>query len=240
MNSLKYIILFLYLTFLGCDKYISYSYESESIASRTQVSGLVFDSLRQVPVKEAVLSFNGIEAVSDNDGYFDIEYILGVDEQRDKPVSIRVTAHNYLTLDIEVVFYPGEKNLLINLEYAAPIIQKIWIGIINNHVEAQVRVLDFQGKENINYVRSKFFYFKMHEQEIKHFTAYMEPVEVDTMPSNSRFFRSTATITISNEWIFEDRQFEIEAFDHDGFSHFVNKKYSNIWVTEPLFDVIPE
>jgi hypothetical protein len=221
----------------SCEKYISYSYEAESIASKAYVDGVVYDKHQKIRVGNAKISLNGVTSYSDKDGLYNMEYILGVDEQRDKPVNVLVTAPNYLPLDTGIVFYPGPRELNLIMEYGAPRIQKIWMGVTIGQVEVQVLVRDFQGLDNIDYIRSKSYYHKMHESEVKSFTAFMDFVMPDTLSTHSYYFRSTAPFMLDDGWYFELRQFEIEAVDHDGLNHLVDKKYADIWSTEPLFDV---
>jgi hypothetical protein len=232
---LKWVLPICLLFFLSCEKYISYSYEAGSIASKANVTGAVYDKHQKIRVGNAEISFNGVTTTSDKDGFYNLEYILGVDEQRDKPVNVLVTAPNYLPLDTGIVFYPGPRDLDLVMEYGAPRIQKIWMGVTNGKVEVQVQVRDFQGIDNIDYIRSKSYYHKMHENEVKSYTAFMNFIMPDTLLPNSYFFRSTAPIMVDDGWYFELRQFEVEAVDHDGFNHLVDKKYADIWSTEPLF-----
>jgi hypothetical protein len=237
MYKLTWLSAICLLLVIGCEKYVSYSYEAESIASKSNVDGMVYDIHQKIPVANAEIYIGGFTTVSDNEGLYQLEYILGVDDQRDKPVNIIVTAPNYLPLDTGIVFYPGPRDLDLILEYGAPQIQKIWMGITIGQVEVQVQVRDFQGFDNLDYIRTKLYYHKMHENEVKSYTSFMDAVPVDTLPENTFFFRSLAPFEVDDGWYFEVRQFEVEAVDHDELNHLVDKKYANIWSTEPLFDV---
>lgn len=237
MCKLNWLVPLSLLVFSSCDKYISYSYEAESIASKSNVDGMVYDIHQHIKVSNAEISIGGVTTFSDKDGLYNLEYILGVDDQRDKPVKVLVTAPNYLPLDTGIVFYPGPRDLDLIMEYGAPRIQKIWMGVTIGQVEVQVQVRDFQGIDNIDYIRSKSYYHKMHENEVKSYTAFMDFVMTDTLMAHTYFFRSTAPFMVDDGWYFEIRQFEVEAVDYDGLNHLVDKKYADIWSTEPLFGV---
>lgn len=237
MHKFNWLVPFCLLYIWSCEKYISYSYDAESIASKSYLNGMVYDLHQKTPVDSAEISMGGITTFSDNNGLYNLEYILGVDDQRDKPVNIFVNAHNYLPLDTGIVFYPGLRNLDLILKYGAPQIQKIWMGVSLQQVEVQVQVRDFQGIDNLDYIRSKLYYHKINESEAKSYSTFMNFVAADTLLTNTYFFRSTAPIMIDDGWYFEARLFEVEAVDHDGLNHLVNKKYADTWATEPIFDV---
>ena len=231
------ILFFLILTiqFFGCEEFTGYDYEAESIGDKSRLHGTVVNTFDpEKPVINAILQIGYLTTYTDSSGRFDVEYILSTDENRNKPVELSVTAEDYLDLNTEFIIEIPEQNFDINLDYGAPIIEKIWIGAPEEIIH-QVMVTDFQGIDNIESVTTVFYYTNMLDPELK--TITVEMTFIETVPGSdiSAYYMATALPNIDGFWFYNDRWIDFTVIDKDGFSDRRRKKYAGLISPDPLF-----
>lgn len=110
--------------FSGCDwdKYFGYQNEAQALANHTEISGTVQNLFTGQPVKNALVRFGTQETLTDTGGFYNFNYILSDDEQRNKPTPFAVEKHNYYSHFGETKLLPGTDEYNFDLVYAAPII----------------------------------------------------------------------------------------------------------------------
>ncbi len=95
-------------------------------------------------------------ALSDENGYYVLNYILSEDDRQGARVPFSVTAENYFPRNEVVSVFPRDDVVRdIQLEYAAPIIRELSLYVMQF---CQVLVLDYQGVGNIRQVLGHFSY----------------------------------------------------------------------------------
>lgn len=235
---LKNIFLGLVIIFFGCEKFTEYNYDSDSIGHSSHIYGTVLNTFYPYqPVKNARVELGYLTFYADSLGKYDINYILGVDDNRNKPVDIVVSAPDYHDLVTEIIVQIPEQNLNLNLDYAAPKIDSIWIGVQSN-VYHQVIVTDNQGFENIQSVVTIFYYANIFDPVIKTRTMEMTFKGVVLESNISAYYQAVPSASYEEGWHYTNRWINFVVIDKDGFSQVINKKYSNIISPDPLFPII--
>jgi len=220
----------------GCEKYISYDYSAGSIGNLIEIRGLVSDMFDGEPVLSARIDVGGQITFSDNSGHYTIEYVLGIDEQRDKPVILTIAADNYMPYEQEVILYPVDTVINIRMEYGAPIIDKIWIGLYESLIVFQTRIRDYQSVDNIQQVVSEMHYFKNGEPDSRALEQLMTQISV--VDSNVAIYQSFGPLSLGDGWFFELRKFLITVYDMDGFMDDVDQINDDNWSPDTLFTPI--
>ena len=220
----------------ACEKYTGFDYSAGSLGSLVEVSGLITNQFTGDPVKSAEIDFGPQRTFSDSSGWYHIDFILGVDEQRDKPVILAVRADNYFSIERSLIIYPVDTVINIQLEYGAPIIEKIWVGFYEELVIFQTRVRDYQSIENIDRVVSEMHFFKDGETDSRALIQVMQQVElVDT---DVAIYQSVAPPGLGDGWTFDLRKFLISAHDLDGFTDALWQRNDEVWSPDTLFTPI--
>ncbi len=233
-----FIILFIFIIILpGCEQYIGYDYSAGSIGNLIEIRGLVSDIFDGDPVLSARIDFGGQITFSDTSGHYKIEYVLGVDEQRDKPVILTIAAENYMPFEREFILYPVDTVINIRMEYGAPIIDKIWIGFYESLIIFQTRIRDYQTVDNLQRVVSEMHYFKNGEPDSRVLEQLMTQISV--VDSNVAIYQSNGPLSLGDGWFFELRKFLIKVYDSDGFMDEVDQINDDNWSPDTLFTPIP-
>ena len=244
-NNMRYwflIIIWSLVISTGCETFTGYNYESESVADKSRVYGTVRNTYNTSElVNNAQMSIGYLSTKTDSSGQYDVEYIISTDDNRNQPVPIIITAPNYHELHTDFLVFPPESKLDLYLEYGAPIIEKIWIGIPEEIVH-QVLITDYQGIENINRVSTGIYYVKYNDPQIR-----IEVVEMqlyEQISENSAYFYATAPLTIEGDWFYDPvdpTHIQFEVRDQDGFVTTIDQKFSNLISPMPLFapDALP-
>ena len=199
-------ILFIIIFIAGCDeKFLGYNYEAPALIKATRIQGNLSDKYSNKPIHPATININGQETMTDENGYYLLNYIVpdDIDPNQQEIGYISITAPDYLHYNSTLIIYPIENILNIELEYAPPII----ISAISQGDTTQAIVKDYQGVEDINYVsvtfledtgfgiwvRKEFEMTKMSNIDIN--TAYYEFIaweELINVSNISDWFRITA------------------------------------------------
>ncbi len=232
-----FVLIFLILIFVGCEKYIGYDYSAGSIGSRIEISGYLSNIFTGDPVKGAVIDFGLQRTFSDSTGQYGIDYILGADEQRDKPVLLTVLAENYMPFEKSIILYPVDTVISLQLEYGAPIVEKIWIGFWQSLIIFQVKILDYQSIANVTHVFSEMYYFKEGESDSRKLAKDMQLIAL--LDSNLAVYQSVGPPMLADGWFFDLRKFLISVQDEDGFMDDLDMINSENLSSDTLFTPIP-
>lgn len=156
MNKLKYVFFsLLILVINSCDleKMTGSENNAQPIPDSAKLFGTILDKFTEKPVKNATILVGNQATFTDENGDYSFYYYLREDEERNKPIAVRISARNYLHLDTAIVIFP-QNQLSFNLEYGAPIIKRmVVIGDI-----CQTEIFDYQGADDVVEVSGSFFY----------------------------------------------------------------------------------
>ncbi len=234
---MRFIILSLAIISYGCEEFTGYNYDSDFIAQNSHIYGKVFNAFHPYqPVKNARIEFGYLTFFTDSLGAYDITYILSVDDNRNKPIEVLVSAADYHDLVTELIIEIPEQKVDLELEYGAPKIERIWVGV-PEEVYHQVIVTDNQGIDNIQSVRTTFYYSNINDPLIKTRTAEMIFIGHVPGSSSSAYYQAIQIPTYGEGWTYEGRWINFVVQDKDGFSDTVTKRYADIMSPYPLFTV---
>ena len=223
-RSITYLIIVCTLFFLHCDKYINSQTDSNLNDRVITISGTVISEFTNQPIKGAVVNFGGQNTLTDHQGQFKLHYRLTVDDDRNKPVEMIVTAYNYF--DYQQSYYVAPIDFTINARmiYAAPIIENsvlvkyYFVAQEMDLVVVQARIFDYQGADDIDSVGTILYYRNEEDQTFK--TSAIPMRFVEKLSYNSAHYQAVAIPTYQEIWHFQ-RNFDVYAEDSQGFSTFV-------------------
>ncbi len=218
LNYTRFLMLFflsiLTIFYVSCDmeKFIDSNYDATPLPKTAKIYGTVFNIFDNIPVYDAQVMIDSQATSTDTSGSYYLDYNLGLDEVRDKPVPICITAPKYMEYNSTSIIYPINK-IDFYIDYGAPIIQKI----ARDDIFCQAIILDYQGYENIDSVVARFFYRPPGQPvpiTIMEFT--MDSKESDS--TNIGFFQCYVPLEIFYPvYLIINRSFYIIAYDKSGF-----------------------
>ena len=243
---MRYVLIICVVFLYSCDKFTGYDYSAESIGVHSTIHGTVTNIFTSDPVKNAQMIIGDEVTSTDDKGSFSLSYLIGIDEQRDKPVRISVTAPNYYILDTTLVIVPPDMEFNISMIYAAPIIEKAWWGstpffvIVNGEIAAQpatqVLIHDNQGIANIDTVYTIFYYTKMGSPEIRVDTVGMK--FISQLSNNRAYYQAIGIAHLGEGFLYYSRIVDICVFDEDGFSDTISERDVTYFTDQPLFPIV--
>lgn len=150
------------LSSCDADKFFSYNYDAAAVSEVIDIRGQLSNIFTNMPVKDATVSFGGQATLSDSSGAYLLKYFLGLDEQYNQDIPVRITHPKYHTFDSSMVIFPSGNILNARLVYAAPIILAGHIetdltcpdpgNILTCTVTGSAVVFDYQGESDIDSV----------------------------------------------------------------------------------------
>ena len=162
----KLSVIFLLIYFLGifsCDleKMTGYKHDYNPIPESARIFGVVKDRYTFIPIPNALILAGNQATYSDTNGNYLLYYYFSEDDDRNKPISMKMKATNYLNVDTSLVVFPENVVNLFSV-YAAPIIinHALVDSICEDVCQAicQTIVFDYQGVNDIIRVYGKFYY----------------------------------------------------------------------------------
>jgi hypothetical protein len=146
----------------GCDldKFTGYTYDSDPLPATAKIYGRISNQFTGDPLYRAQIRIENQAAFTDENGDYIFYYHWSEDDQRDKPLPVRIGADKFHVLDTAFVVYP-QTRLNAGLIYGAPIIRHS--ALVNGI--CQVIVFDYQGAEDITTVEANFFYKRAGERQ---------------------------------------------------------------------------
>jgi len=157
---LVFLVTFLfYLTGCDVDRYTGYRFDTTDLAQTTEISGTVRNYYSEEIVFNAKLRFGTQETLTDAKGHFTLQYLLSVDEQRNKPTDVEIFKTDFYDYHTQITLLPNRNILDFDLKYAAPIVRKTaLVPIQNDKLACQAEVQDFQGLATLASVEMIAFY----------------------------------------------------------------------------------
>jgi hypothetical protein len=154
--------------FLNCENFWGYNYDADPIPNSATITGKITHFFTNQPVPDATVQFGSQSAQTDSNGQYLLSYIFEGDEDRDKPVKVHVSAHNYYSKIDSTKIFPQINHYDAKLKYAAPIIQRaVIVDLMEvDSLLCQVHVTDYQGRQNISEITVSFFYLNNSKGEI--------------------------------------------------------------------------
>lgn len=153
------LVLLLVFIFLisGCDlqKLWGYEYESDPTPESAKIYGKVTDNFTSEPVQNAVITIQDKLTTTDENGDYCIYYHYTEEEDRNVPVSVKISHEKYLPGDSAIVIFPVNE-INFGLSYASPIIQKICM--VDSIYICQAIIYDHQGFDDIISVLANLAY----------------------------------------------------------------------------------
>jgi hypothetical protein len=219
-----YFILFVSLLFLTCEKYINSQTDSNFYDQEIMVSGTVLNEFTNDPVYQASVTFEGLQTFTDPEGKFLIAYKLTVDDNRNKPIQMTISADNYLGLIKEFVIAPIDYTLNIRLTYAAPIVRNsvfvfhLFPGYENPLVVVQALIFDYQEITDIDTAQTYFYYVNQQTKERK--TSIIPMVFVENVSANAAHYQAIAIPSYQDVWQIQ-KYFDIEVKDKSNYSTYI-------------------
>lgn len=193
MKRIPYIMLVISVLIINScdlDKLTGYKHDADPIPDSAILFGTIRNKFNLEPVKNAAVVVGSQTAFSDTNGQYSFYYRLDQDEERNKPVPIGITAHNYLPLDSAIVIFP-QNEFNKKLEYAPPIIKRM---VLLNGV-CQAEIFDYQGAEDIMEVYGKFNYRRAGERH-NSLTTRIQLIRAFIDPPNTAYFETNVDVTL--------------------------------------------
>ncbi len=135
------------LVFWQCDgeRWWGYRFEPVPLTEQILIQGTVSDRFSEAPIPGATVQFGDQETVTNTRGEYQLTFYLTPDYQRNKPVTIRVTAENYLPVEEQTTLDPIDQQQDFVLEYAAPMLRDAVRHVFENGIAVfQVKIQDYQ------------------------------------------------------------------------------------------------
>jgi len=211
-----YFTLALLSVFIGCEKYVGYSFESQPLANRTTIFGTVINYYTGEPVVSARVRVGIYEISTNIAGKFNVIYFTGKDEERDKPVFFSITAPDFYPYQEDIIIYPVQNEINVELFYASPIINRHYIGWHQSgsgetYYVVQAEIIDYQGIETIDSTLVTF-HITDGEQQIDIYRGDIDLIESSDI---SAYFHISVTPRTFRPWRLLN-PVEIQVWDIDG------------------------
>lgn len=196
-------------------------------------------------MENAEISIGVLKTTTDDAGNYSVDYIIGVDEERNKPLDFMLRAENYYPLDTSIVIFPPEMQFNLQLVYAAPIIEKAWTGIVPViapisreifiYPVTQIMVTDHQGIATLDSIMTTFYYAQMGAEEFRTFPMIMRQDSILT--ENTAYYQAIGPSNISGDFLFYDRSMDIYVSDNEKYSDLKTLDDTYVFVDQPLFPI---
>jgi hypothetical protein len=148
----------------SCDleKLTGYKHDYNPIPESARIFGVIKDRHTFTPIPNALILAGNQATYSDTSGNYLLYYYFSADDDRNKPVTMKMRATNYMKVDTSLVVFP-ENEVNIYSVYAAPII--LSHALVDSICDikicqaiCQAIVFDYQGANDIVRVYGKFAY----------------------------------------------------------------------------------
>lgn len=228
--------------FLTCEKYINSQTDSNIYDQEIIISGTVLNEFTNDPVYQASVTFQALQTFTDPKGKFQIAYKLTVDDNRNKPVQMTVSAKNYFGLIKEFVIVPIDYTFNIRLTYAAPIVRNsvfVYHQFSDYEIPlavVQALILDYQEITDIDTAKTYFYYVNNVTQERS--TSIIPMVFVEKVSKNIAHYQAIAIPLYQDVWQVQN-DFDIEVKDKSNYSTYIqdsrNAMFGDIQIFTPIY-----
>ena len=226
--------------FLSCEEFIGSQTESNLQKTDIIIPGSITDIFTQAEVFGASIQLGeNYQVTSDVNGQFSIQYQLTTDDERNKPISLQISAANYFPFQQELVIFPVDYQLKISLTYAAPIIRES-VLVLHQFPEldipiyvCQALVEDYQGYHDVDSVKAVFYYLNPQTQEIKQLVTPM--VFIAAASFRAAYYEATAYPDLLDSLWQIRKYFDLSAIDSSGYSTYIQDMVPAMSGDLPLF-----
>ncbi len=224
LHNMKYFIILSSLFFLNCEKYINSQTESNLNDREITVTGTVVNEFTSQAIKGALVNFGGRDTLTDHLGKFELRYRLTVDNDRNKPVELIVSANNYFDYKLASVIAPIDLIYAVRMIYAAPIVENsvlvryYFVQEEMDLVVVQALVFDYQGADDIDSVGTILYYRNEEDQTFR--TSIIPMRFVEKLSQNSAHYQAVAIPTYLDIWHIQNN-FDVYVVDSLGYSTYV-------------------
>jgi hypothetical protein len=246
MKKIVITIIVLSTQLFTCEKFTGYDYESEKIGTRSVIYGQVKNIFDLESISGAYLKIGVLDTRTDENGEYSVEYILGVDEERNKPLDIWVDAENYYPIDTSLILFPPDMQFNLKMVYAAPIIKSAWSGVFPVIFPispdpfltpvTQILLSDYQGIATLDSVITTFYYAKQGDAELRKAFIFMQQDSI--LSETSALYQAIGPSHIEVDYRYYDRSLEIYAADSEGYHTRITLDNSELFVDSPLYPLV--
>lgn len=154
-------LVLLFLLFTACDleRFTGFQHDANEILNTAIVQGLVRNTFTNDYISDALVQIGSMQTLTNESGYFKVNYLMSADEQQNKPVKIHISANKYYSKTDEKVIFPLKNHFSFFLDRAAPVIDTTVIFKVADDTQdtiqkyiCQAIVGDYQGAASIDSV----------------------------------------------------------------------------------------
>ena len=135
------------MLFWQCDgeRWWGYHFDALPLTEQIIIQGTVTNQFTETPIGGATVRFDEQETITNAAGQYSLRFLITSDFQRNKPLTIRVEADDYLPFQQKVFIEPIDQQRDFSLMYAAPILQAAVRHVFEDGIAVvQVKILDYQ------------------------------------------------------------------------------------------------
>lgn len=224
MLQLLYLLIFLVIV-NGCEQYLGYRFDVQNPDNTISIRGTVQNTFTDEKIDSALIEIGNQKTYSDEFGAYDVIHSIDTDDERNRPVSIHVSAKNYLAYSNSFIIYHEDIQHNISLDYAAPLIEKATVtnDAVTFQIICTVLMRDYQGSHDIRSVIGSFFY----EKEGSHIYKQLDiPLVYSAYVSyTSAEYTCMVPRILDDGWTILSRGFFYYIYAEDKAGHFVRKRF---------------
>ena len=162
MRQASILLFVLFFVTFSCKEYTGFNYDAEEPENTLSVSGLVCNIFTNQPVDSALIQIGTQRTLTDECGQYRLTYFINIDDERNKPVKVKITASNYEPDSSRIIAASGKRIYDFSLIYVAPIIRKAKLEQRKDDdfifFFCEVEIHDYQGVADIKKVTGTFIY----------------------------------------------------------------------------------
>lgn len=139
-----------------CDagKFTGFNYDADRVADSARVSGTVSNLFTRQPVAQALVNIGELQTATDSLGRYNLDFPLSGDVNRNKQISVHVTKDKFYPFDTEIIIFPLNNLLNVDLRYGAPIPRR---AVLLDTI-CQAIIFDYQGIADVDSVTALLRY----------------------------------------------------------------------------------
>ncbi|HFE63745.1 MAG TPA: carboxypeptidase regulatory-like domain-containing protein [Caldithrix sp.] len=227
------LVLLILPALFGCEKFVGFKYQADIQTQTVKISGRVTNTFTGKAVENARVKIGIQKTYTDSDGNYLIYYVLGTDEERNKPVPVTISAENYQTFTGQLTLLPTDTEFNTDLVYLAPIIEaNAMFPWGSEGLVCQARVLDYQGSTDIDSVIATLYYNK--NGEIHRRVLKIPMILVIRNSDLSASYQCNVLLNLANEWAFS-KDYDILVKDKEGYTDKLSDVYNESKPDTALF-----
>ena len=153
------LIFLIFISSCETERFTGYQHEADELIETAIVQGLVRNTFTDELLPEALVRVGSMETLTNERGYFLVNFLMSDDVRQNKPVKINLSANKYYSKSVEKIILPLKNHFSFTLDRAAPVIDTTVVfkvedasqDTIQNYI-CQAVVGDYQGPLSIDSV----------------------------------------------------------------------------------------